>query len=102
MCSSAIASSSAVVTPGATAFLNSSSVSATTRPAWRISAICAGVLISSLRSNMTALGGGGLEGGDRPGGHLFDAALGIDRHQQVEAAVEVDERRRLRRVDLQP
>src|SRR5262245_6660939 len=50
MCSSAIASSAAVVTPGATAPRSSSRVRPTTRPASRILAICASVFSSIISS----------------------------------------------------
>src|SRR4051794_23327270 len=103
MCSAAIASSSAVVTPGRTASRSSSSVSPTTTPARRIRAICSGDLISiALRSRNIGLSAVRLQGVDRPLRDLVDAPLGLDRPQQVAVAVVLDERRSLLVVDLEP
>src|SRR3954470_23728573 len=95
--SSAIASRSAVVMPGATAALSFSSVRPTTSPAWRISAISASDLIWIIGGSSSKRA----EGGDGPVGYIIHRAHGVDADQDARLGVVPDERRGLLVVDLQ-
>src|SRR6476659_7678132 len=111
MWSSAMASSSPVVMPGATASRTSARVSPTTTPARRMTAISSRDLISSLRSNIELPSRSGRRGGrrrhglerlDEPLGDPFDRPLGGYGDQQLELVVEPDQRGRVTCVDRQP
>src|SRR5512141_1398509 len=99
MDSSASASSSRVVTPGATEVRSSSRVRATTSPASRMRATCSGVLIS-IRSLRRNTGPSGSEGGEEARGDLVDRAHAVDAPQQALGLVDGGERRGLVRVEL--
>src|SRR3712207_5750331 len=122
MVSSAIASSSPVVTPGRTAARTAPIARATTSPAPRMSSISCGVLIWIMRplhfatsgrraripADMrgavpsAAVGPSGLpEGGHHASGDLLDGADRVDARQQPLALVEPRQRRGLFPVDLQ-
>src|SRR5215217_761553 len=113
MWSSAMASSSPVVTPGRTAARTAAIAPATTRPAPRMSSISCGVLIWIIRplhfassargerrpaSSRTASAPERLE---RPLGDLLDRAHGLDPGQQSLSVVPARERRRLLAVHLE-
>src|SRR6185295_1607787 len=89
---SAIASRSAVETPGATASRIASSAAATTRPAPRISSICSGDFswMSSCGRRMSAPVRP--QGVDGAYGHVLDRSGRVDPHQFALRAVEVDQR----------
>src|SRR4051812_29145131 len=101
--SSAIASRSAVLTPGRTASRSGARVPATTRPAWRMRTICSGVLssISSWCMGGPTSAAVGPQGVDRADGDVLDRAGGVDADQLALGAVEVDERRGVPGVDLE-
>src|SRR5690348_16504850 len=95
MWSSAIASSSPVVTPGRTASRSTSRVWPVSRPATRIFSIWSGVLISMPRSrkpNALALRDV-VERAEDPLGDLVDLAHAVDLDHQATVAVDVDQRR---------
>ena len=97
MNSSAIASSSAVVTPGRACSPISASVSATTRPARAIVSIsCGDLRMITARSHLV----------ERPpdlGEDLLDRPVGVDADDvAARRAVVLDERRGLAVVDLEP
>src|ERR1041384_5514779 len=99
---SAIASSSAVETPGLAASRSLARVSATTRPAARISRICSGDLSSISRCRT---GGSPPVGAKRvygAHGHVLDRAGGVDADQLALRPVVVDQRRCVARIDLEP
>src|SRR4051794_17098089 len=129
MLSSAIASSSAVVTPARTWPRSSSSVRPTTRPARRIASICSGVLISTPRSKRVIAAspppwvwarpprlarppsagppprpGSGLrddvEGVEDSGGDLVDLTHAVDLDDDAALLVDLDQRLGLLEVDL--
>src|SRR6188768_3669225 len=94
MWSSAIASSSPVVTPGRTASRSTSRVSPVRRPATRIFSIWSGVLISIPRSrkpNVLALRDV-VEGVEDPLRDLVDVAHAVDLDHQAAVAVDPDQR----------
>src|ERR1700709_424173 len=110
MFSSASASRSATVTPGATAARSSSRVSPTSRPARRISTISASVLIWIMRSrllnmpNKSLANTSPLEAGqrvDRAFGDILHRPGRVDTAQQPAVAVVADQRRGLVGVDLE-
>src|SRR6185295_4890623 len=95
MTCSAIASRSAVETPGATASRIASSAAATTRPAPRISSICSGVFswMSSCERRMSApVGPPRIDRADRD---VLDRPGRVDAHELALRAEEVDQRRGL-------
>src|SRR5204863_9509316 len=102
MLSSAIASRSAVLTPGATAPASLASVAPTTRPASRIRVNCSGVLYSMSRLVVRTLSTVRAQRVDRPYRHILDWPGRVDPHQLALRAVVVDQRPRLARVLAQP
>src|SRR3954471_21800938 len=92
---SAMASRSAVETPGATAARIASSAAATTRPAPRMSSICSGVfswMSSCGRRTSAAVRPQRVDGADR---HVLDRPGRVDADQLALRAVVVHQRRRL-------
>src|SRR5438045_6507451 len=102
MVSSASASRSAVLTPGATASASLASLAATTRPASRILVSCSGVLYSMSRLVVRTLSTVRAQRVDRPYRHILDRSGCVDPHQLALCAVVVDQRRGLLRVLAQP
>ena len=106
MLSSAIASSSPVVTPGRAAERSSSSVSPTSSPATRILSIWSRVLISRPRSRnpietfAVSSCGNDVERVEDPLGDVLDLAEAVDLDEQAAAAVDLDQGRGLLGVDL--
>src|SRR3954449_11600440 len=98
MDSSARASRSAVVTPGATAAFSFSRVRPTTRPASRISAISSSVLIWINVASLPER----TEGGQSPLRHVVDGTHRVDAHEHASLGVVAHQRRRLLVVDLEP
>src|SRR3954447_7214916 len=98
MDSSARASRSAVVTPGATAAFSFSRVRPTTRPASRISAISSSVLIWINALSLPE----GPERRERSFRHVVDGTHGVDAHEDAGLGVVAHQRRRLLVVDLEP
>src|SRR5690242_13351934 len=95
MTRSAIASSSAVDTPGATASRIAASAAATTSPAPRMSSICSGVfswMSSCGRRTSAPVRPQRVDGTDRD---VFDRPGRVDADQLALGAVEVHQRRRL-------
>src|SRR4051812_29361620 len=93
---SAMASSSPVVTPAATASRSSSRVNPTSRPALRMSSICSGVLISSERSSTpisrpSALGHD-VERVEDSLGDLVDRTHAVDLVDDPPSSVDPDQR----------
>src|SRR5689334_6762456 len=89
---SAIASRSAVETPGATTSRMACSAAATTRPAPRIFSICSGVfswMSSWGRRTSAPVGPQGVDGAHRD---VLDRSGRVDPHQLALSAVEVDQR----------
>src|SRR5919107_2025880 len=113
MWSSAIASSSPVLTPGRTAALTAAMAPAVTSPEARMSSISCGVLIwiirplhfaSSARGERRAASSptaSAPERRERPLGDLLDRADGVDPGQQSLSVVPARQRRRLLAVHLE-
>src|SRR5512138_725759 len=104
MCASAIASSSLVVTPGATCSRTSSRVSPTKRPAARILTIWSSVL-PSIRSRPKspmpyAVCSAAAQDTGKPLGDLVDVTHAVDLHEQPALAVDLRKGRGLLAVDL--
>src|SRR4051812_30182021 len=105
MWSSAIASSSPVLTPALTSPRSSSSVRPTTRPAARMDRICSRVLISMPRSlNITprVLLRDRLQRDEHALAHLVDLADAVHLAQQAALRVDAQQRLGLGRVDVLP
>src|SRR5882757_1357496 len=105
MFSSAIASRSLVVIPGAIVALSNSRVSPTSNPATRIFWICSGVLYSIIRSrllNISASGAVAAQCGNRSFGDVLHRSGGVHSDQDAGFGVIPDDRCGLLRVYLQP
>src|SRR4051812_48816984 len=102
MDSSAMASRSAVLTPGATAARTRSSARLTTSPAARMSSICASVLIWMCCVRNTRSAPEWLECVGGPLGDILDRTGRIDAHQLALAGIEAHEGRGLGGVHPQP
>src|SRR4051794_3805727 len=105
MASSAIASSSLVVTPGRTAARSVSRVRPTTSPTRRIAATWSGVFSSTPRSCQPIRSAGSglrddVEGVEDALGDLGHLAHAVDLDQDATVAVDLDERLGLLGVDL--
>src|SRR5215475_1678217 len=96
--SSAIASRSAVLTPGATAVRIFSSAALTTRPAARIFTSWSTLLYWMSRLLLRTLPTVRAQGVDRPLRDVFDKSGGVDADKLSLRAVEVDQRRGFRGV----
>src|SRR5262245_38142422 len=103
-------SRSAVVTPGLSAARISSCISATTRPARRITAICAVLRTAGLRENSTdpapalrlRLPGAPVDDGVQPLADLVRRAKAVNGLEQAAALVEREQRGRLLGVEGEP
>src|SRR5437764_4115270 len=102
MISSASASRSAVLTPGATASASRARAAATTRPASPILANCSGVLYSMSSSGVRMSSTVRAQRVDRADRDVLDRAGGVDADQLALGAVVVDQRRGLVVVLAQP
>src|SRR2546421_4540314 len=102
MVSSASASRSAVLTPGATAAPMRASAAAATRPAPRILVSCSGVLYSMSRLGVRTLSTVRAQRVDATNCDVLDRPGRVDTHQLALRAVVVDQRRGLVRVLAQP
>src|SRR5689334_15198443 len=98
-------SSSPVVTPGAMASRMAACISATTRPARRMTAIWSAVRTAGVRAKSTGPASGAAVGFDRlehPGEHLVGAPEPVDLDQQAALRVERHERLGLGGVEVEP